>query len=158
MKKATRHETREFLLQALYARSVGGESFDALSFSDSYYDERYEGISETPYFQKMFAGIIEKESELLALITKFAPKFDVSIMPTVNILPIFIAAYEMLYFADEAIPEKVSIDEAIELAKKFSDDGAKALVNGVLNSVKNEKENIIRELDSFVSPPKRIFQ
>lgn len=79
-------------------------------------------------------------------------------MPTVNILPIFIAAYEMLYIKEDPIPEKVSIDEAIELAKKFSDDGAKMLVNGVLNSVKNEKEVIILELASFNAPPKRIFQ
>lgn len=79
-------------------------------------------------------------------------------MPTVNILPIFIAAYEMLYVTVDPIPEKVSIDEAIELAKKFSDEGAKMLVNGVLNSVKNEKEAILKELASFVPVPKRIFQ
>lgn len=61
MKKATRHETREFLLQALYARSVGGESFDVRTFASSYYDERFVGVPDTPYFMVMFPGIIEKE-------------------------------------------------------------------------------------------------
>ena len=49
-----------------------------------------------------------------------------------------LAVYEMLF--EEKIPSSVSINEAIELTKKFDDPKAKAFVNGVLNSVKNELE------------------
>jgi N utilization substance protein B len=49
-----------------------------------------------------------------------------------------LAVYEMLF--EEKIPNSVSINEAIELTKKFDDPKAKAFVNGVLNSVKNELE------------------
>jgi N utilization substance protein B len=49
-----------------------------------------------------------------------------------------LAVYEMLFCED--IPFSVSINEAIELTKKFDDPKAKAFVNGVLNSVKNELE------------------
>lgn len=157
MKKATRHETREFLLQALYARSLSGASFDVQAFAASYYDDRFQGVPDAPYFTQAFSGIIEKEGQLLAIVAKFAPKFDVSIMPTMNILPIFIAAYEMLYFSGDAIPEKVSIDEAIELAKKFCDDGAKGMVNGVLNALKDAKDATKTEVEASTSQIKHIF-
>ena len=49
-----------------------------------------------------------------------------------------LAVYEMLFCDD--IPASVSINEAVELTKKFDDPKAKAFVNGVLNSVKNALE------------------
>jgi N utilization substance protein B len=49
-----------------------------------------------------------------------------------------LAVYEMLFCED--IPHSVSINEAVELTKKFDDPKAKAFVNGVLNSVKNALE------------------
>ncbi len=107
-----------------------------------------------PYFQAMFSGIITKESELLTLIHKYAPKFDIATMPIGNLLPIMIAAYEMLYLDLDVIPEKVSINEAIELAKIFSDDTAKTMVNGVLNALKEEKTTIVEVLKVHMLAPR----
>lgn len=67
-------------------------------------------------------------------------------MPVGNLLPIMIAAYEMLYLSLDVIPEKVSINEAIELAKIFSDDTAKTMVNGVLNALKDDRAIIMETL------------
>lgn len=146
-KKASRRKTREYLLQALYSRSNLGSSFDQGAFLESFYDEAFQDSVDTPYFEAMFDGIVEKEGILLAVIEKFAPKFDIAIMPIGNLLPIMIAGYEMLYLTIDQIPEKVSIDEAIELSKTFSDAGARTMVNGVLNALKNEKETIRTELE-----------
>lgn len=140
MRKLSRREIREFLLQALYARSMDGTAFDLRLFTASYYDRPMDGVLSDPYFIEAYEGIIAKEGEILAITTKFAPKFDTSIMPLVNLLPIFIAVYEMLYLQVDQVPENVSINEAVELAKRFSDDGARELVNGVLASVKAQKE------------------
>jgi hypothetical protein len=49
-----------------------------------------------------------------------------------------LGTYEMLYCED--IPSSVSLNEAVELAKKFDDPKARAFINGVLNSIKNEIE------------------
>ena len=49
-----------------------------------------------------------------------------------------LGTYEMLYCKD--IPTNVSLNEAVELTKKFDDPKARAFVNGVLNSIKNEIE------------------
>lgn len=59
---------------------------------------------------------------MLYIVKKFAPKFDISSMPLINLIPVFIASYEMLYLECDKIPYKVSIDEALELTKTYSDD------------------------------------
>ncbi|MDD5197288.1 MAG: transcription antitermination protein NusB [Candidatus Gracilibacteria bacterium] len=142
MIKVSRRKTRSYLLQALYARSMGGINFDEPSFLLAFFDEATPSFLDSSYFQAMFTGVIEKEGELLTIIHRYAPKFDITSMPVGNLLPIMIASYEMLYLTIDTIPEKVSINEAIELAKIFSDDTARTMVNGVLNALKNEKTTI----------------
>ncbi len=143
MRKLTRRETREFLLQSLYARSVLGDTFSREDFAVSYYTMPVGQAYEDPYFIEMFDGIIRHEGALLAIFAHYAPKFDVAIMPLINLLPIVIATYEMLYLQSEQVPEKVSINEAIELAKRFSDDASRELVNGVLGKVRDDKSTIV---------------
>lgn len=109
-----------------------------------------------PYFQAMFAGVVEREGELLTIVHKYAPKFDIATMPVGNLLPIMIASYEMLYLTTDTIPEKVSINEAIELAKTFSDDMARTMVNGVLNALKDEKGTILETIKEDMLAP-RLF-
>jgi len=77
--------------------------------------------------------ILDKQDVLLAIIAKYAPKFDIDTMLKTNILSLMIAITEMLYLSEE-IPAKVSIDEAISLAKYYGDDMSKNIVNGVLHS------------------------
>lgn len=81
----------------------------------------------------MFTTIIEKQDEILEIIVSYAPKFDLDTMLKTNILALSIAISEMLYLTEE-IPAKVSINEAIELAKYYGDDTSKNIVNGILNS------------------------
>ncbi len=142
MRKLSRREIREFLLQSLYARSIFWREFDLEAFSESYYDRSMKDVLEDGYFREVYDGVIVREWEILAITHKFASKFDTSIMPLVNILPIFIALYEMLYLQADSIPTNVSINEAVELAKRFSDEGARELVNGVLASVKQEQSTL----------------
>jgi transcription antitermination protein NusB len=69
----------------------------------------------------MFEHIINNEKELISIIHMYAPKFDIEKMHISYILPLFIGLSEMIYLKEE-IPSKVSMNEAIELAKIFSDD------------------------------------
>lgn len=154
MIKVSRRKTRSYLLQALYARSMGGAGFEESVFLHTFFDEAACESMDVPYFQAMFTGIIEKEGELLTIIHKYAPKFDITSMPVGNLLPIMIASYEMLYLTIDTIPEKVSINEAIELAKTFSDDTARTMVNGVLNALKDEKSTILETIKKDALAPR----
>lgn len=51
-----------------------------------------------------------------------------------------ISLTELLYWTWEAIPESVSVNEAIELAKRFSDDQGKGFINGALSTFLKEQE------------------
>ncbi|MDR2411680.1 MAG: transcription antitermination protein NusB [Candidatus Peribacteria bacterium] len=64
----------------------------------------------------------------MKIIEKYSPKFDFEKMNIINILPIYISLAE-IFFLDEEIPIKVSVNEAIELAKFYSDDSSKKIVN-----------------------------
>jgi transcription antitermination protein NusB len=61
------------------------------------------------------------------------------------ILPIYIALAEM-FFLKEEIPAKVSINEAIEITKTYSDDSGKRIVNGILNKVLENYEELRKEI------------
>ena len=74
------------------------------------------------------------EKELLSLIRVLAPKFEIETLPRIHIIILMIALAEMLYFSLEKIPESVSINEAVELAKRFSDEQGKNLINGALST------------------------
>ncbi|MDR3150609.1 MAG: transcription antitermination protein NusB [Candidatus Peribacteria bacterium] len=70
---------------------------------------------------------------------KYSPKFDFSKMSVINILPIYISFAE-IFFLDEELAIKISINEAVELAKRYGDDSSKRLVNGILGQVVNNIE------------------
>jgi N utilization substance protein B len=96
------------------------------------------------YLDEMYAGIIEKEPEIVYSVSKYAKKFDVKRMKVEQLLPIFIGTYEIMYSRDE-IPAKVIVNEAVELAKLFTDDATRKLTNGVLNSILENHLDLVEE-------------
>lgn len=127
----SRKKTRKFLLQKLYARIYG--EFDQESFKESFFDGILDFNPDYDYLNEMYELFLQYEKEILSLIELYAPKFDIDTMLKTNILCMGIAMSEMLWLKEE-IPGKVSINEAIELAKYFWDDTSKKIVNWILNS------------------------
>ena len=89
------------------------------------------------------AEIEEKTRKILGLIPqidiiieKHSDKWSVSRMGKVELSILRLAVYELLY--DDAVPEKVAINEAVELAKKYGQDNAGKYVNGVLAGIAKE--------------------
>jgi transcription antitermination protein NusB len=128
MQHISRKKTRKYLLQKLYARIYG--EIPEQNFYEAFFDGILDFTSDTYYLNEMFHYIIEKQDEILHIITLYAPKFDLDTMLKTNILALTIAIAEMLYLEEE-IPAKVSINEAIELAKYYGDDTSKNIVNGI---------------------------
>lgn len=77
-----------------------------------------------------YKAIHEKLEEIDALINEKAKGWSTDRMGKVDLTIIRLAVYEMKF--DEAIPEGVAINEAVELAKKFGQDESAGFVNGVL--------------------------
>lgn len=131
MQHASRKKTRKFLLQKLYARIYG--EIPEQAFYHSFFEWILDFTPDQAYLDEMFQAILEHQNEILDIICTYAPKFDLETMLKTNILALIIAISEMLYLKEE-IPAKVSINEAIEIAKYYGDDTSKNIVNGILNS------------------------
>lgn len=141
--RASRTKTRRLLLQKLYSRIY--ILADEKLFDDAFFEWRFDFTPDADYLLEMSEIILEKQDELLWLIVLYAPKFDIDTMLKTNILALMIALSEMLYLKEE-IPAKVSMDEAINLAKYFWDDTSKNIVNGVLHS-------FYKNIDKHIADP-----
>lgn len=145
VRKTSRSKTRRFLFQYLYAIAHGETSRD--EFMRSFYKDTYLEKVDFVYFKEVCRWIIEKESLILAAISKYAPKFTPDKMQVEHLIPMFIAIFEMLYYSEE-LPYKISINEAIELSKIYCDDSNRKLVNWVLNNIAQNHKAVLEELDS----------
>ncbi len=93
-------------------------------------------IEEDAYIKTVYFGVFEHKAEIDALIGKYARGWKTARISRVSRSILRLSIFEMLYLTD--IPATVSINEAIELCKTFDEESARAFVNGILNSVKEE--------------------
>lgn len=90
------------------------------------------------YAQSLVAGTLDHLEEVNHLIREQADNWRLERMPAVDRNILRLAVYELLY--EEGIPKLVVVDEAIELAKKFSTDQSSRFVNGLLDGILKRKE------------------
>jgi N utilization substance protein B len=93
-------------------------------------------LEEDAYVRSAYFGVYEHVEELNELINKHAHGWKTTRISRVSRSILRLAVYEMLYCED--IPASVSLNEAIELAKKFEDEKARSFINGILNGIKTE--------------------
>jgi N utilization substance protein B len=88
------------------------------------------------FAEPLIRGAIEHRDKLDEQITKYAKNWDLHRIAAVDRNILRLAIYEMLYRED--IPPIVSINEAVDIAKKFSTEDSGKFVNGILDKVKGE--------------------
>ena len=114
-------------------------------------DSREEQISEVfeqeklsdndkEYIRDIADGVFKNGKYIDGIIEKNSKKWKIDRIPKVDLCILRLSIYEMRFRKD--IPSSVSINEAVELAKKYSDFEAGSFVNGVLGKVSDEFENI----------------
>ena len=79
---------------------------------------------------------MEKEDELISLANKYLNNWSINRLGIADAAILKVAIYELLY---TDTPAKVCIDEAIELAKDFSDEKVVGMINGVLDKIYHER-------------------
>jgi len=144
--KYSRSRTRKFLYQMLYAQTFW--PINKKEFIDVFYNRVFKNKLDKDYLYKMNELILDYEYFFINIIQKYAPKFKVEKMDLSYILPIYISICEIIIMEEE-IPIKVSINEAIEIAKIYWDDSSRKIVNWVLNNVLKDIEKITQEFKSF---------
>ncbi len=90
------------------------------------------------FFETLVNGVITTKSEIDSLIERFSKNWQINRMSCVDRNVMRIAVYELLYCED--IPPKVSINEAVDLGKKFGTEESGAFINGIMDSIRDAQD------------------
>ena len=91
------------------------------------------------FVKELVRGVLEHEEELIELSNRYLNQWNISRLGITDAAILKIAIYELLY---TDTPDKVCIDEAVELAKDYSDEKVVGMINGVLDKVYHQHSNI----------------
>lgn len=140
---AGRRRAREFAMQALYAVDIaavsGGAALSALwagRLDDTDAVDEPVSHEEMEFAQELVRGVLEDRDALDVRIEAASLNWRLARMPMVDRNILRLGAYEIVGRAD--IPASVSINEAIELAKRYGGAESRAFVNGILDRIAAE--------------------
>jgi len=131
-----RHRAREHVLKALYAYEQGEQSKEEIR--KSLIDDGSVENNVLEFARNLFDKVVTRLKDIDKIITRLATNWDLERLAVVDKNILRMAICEVEYMPD--IPIKVAINEAIELAKKYSTLESTAFVNGILDRVMKEKE------------------
>jgi len=153
-KTPKRRRIREIVMQALYAHEIAKDPPQHVI--DTILGELKERNADFDFAQSLFLKTITHQSDIDKRIKTRTEHWEFHRIALIDKLLLRMAVCELLYFAD--IPPKVSINEAIEIAKEFSTDGSGTFINGVLDAILSDmkKEGALKKsgrglVDSAIS-------
>lgn len=132
----TRRIARELVMQMLYEGTFHEEHE-----ADRILNEKLREINETDkgaskgllrFMEDMYYGVLEHEKDIDALITESATNWSISRLAKVDLCTLRMAVYELKY---TDVPQKVAVNEALEIAKVYSTDKSPKFINGVLGNI-----------------------
>lgn len=126
-----RTKARELAMQAACLLDVQGA--DGLDVLNRFFMENAEDDMVRKLADKWTRGLWEKHAECDAFVSAAAAKWEMSRLNQVDRCILRLGTYQLKYCDD--IPAKVVINEAIELAKKYSGESSPGFVNGVLDAI-----------------------
>jgi N utilization substance protein B len=126
-----RRKGRELALQALYQIEMTG---DASVAAVELFLSHFEGGAEAKDFaRRLVSGTISQRAEIDRLIQECTDHWKLMRLAKVDLVILRMATYELIFCPD--IPLNVSLDEAIEIGKRFGTDDSAMFINGVLGQV-----------------------
>ncbi|HBT88413.1 transcription antitermination factor NusB [Desulfobacter sp.] len=138
-----RRKSRELALQALFALDLNKldlNKIDNPSQMDDFLEQHGEDLSESTrlFFLTLVEGVLENRVKIDLLLDQWSKNWKTSRMPVVDRNIMRIAVFEMLNLPD--IPPSVSINEAVEIGKKFGTRDSGPFINGVLDRIRVQHE------------------
>lgn len=146
----TRRQSRECAMQLLYEMDIKKEFSSSVQSAFLANLERLKEYEENPaeypvanhpldmsYFNRAISAVILNLKEIDGLLESYADNWRIDRLSKVDLAVLRLSIAEICYLTD--IPDSVSINEAVELAKKFGSDESGKFVNGVLGRAVKEK-------------------
>ena len=126
-----RRKARELALQMLFEHDVAGTTPDDMFQRSEDLKKGSEGIRD--FTKRLVSGTLEHRESLDAIISRQADHWRLMRMPIVDRNILRMALFELLY--EPETPRPVVIDEALEIAKRFSTPRSSQFINGILDGV-----------------------
>ena len=144
----TRRQARELAMQALFY--IDMQDNVSLQMLESFCNNFSPPKKARPFFLKLVNGVLEARGEIDTLIERFSKNWEIHRMSCVDRNVMRIAVYELLYCGD--IPPKVSINEAVDVGKKFGTEESGAFINGIMDSIRDalDSEGLLKKITTQV--------
>lgn len=128
-----RRKSREIATKLLFEMMINKEEYTEII--ENFKENTEDNINDVDfdYVSRVLKGVSENTAEITEAFSKYLRKWTPQRLPKMSLAILQMAVYEILF--EEDIPEKVTVNEAIELAKIYGDDNAPAFINGVLNNL-----------------------
>lgn len=132
-----RSELREHVFKMLF--QIEFNDAEDMPEHMRYYFEGLDNAREKDmdYIRQKYEAVVSRIPEIDGILNETAIGWKTSRMNKVDLTILRLALYEMRW--DDAVPEGVAINEAVELAKKFGGDGSSSFVNGVLGKLASQE-------------------
>ena len=129
---------REIAMKMLYAASLGGEESMNEVLEQS---EQADTLSDSDktFLENLTFGVRERQEELDGVIAQYAQGWALNRLAKVDLTILRMAVYEIRYMPE--IPVGATVNEAVELAKRFGEDKSPGFINGILGSVARARSN-----------------
>ncbi len=132
---ASRHLSRSIAMQSLYEWDFSNKELDLNIIVEKNLEEFGPGLEDKNFVWELVTGVIEHLKEVDNIIKTAAPQWPIAQISIVDRNILRLGIYELLYEDKKAVPPKVAINEAIELAKSFGGENSGKFINGVLGTV-----------------------
>jgi len=139
----TRRQARELAMQALFYMDMQNDA--SLQMLESFCENFQPPKKVHPFFMALVNGVLENRREIDNLIERYSKNWKLNRMSGVDRNVMRIAVYELLCCED--IPPKVSINEAVDVGKKFGTEESGAFINGIMDSIRDAlvKEGMLKK-------------
>ncbi len=131
-----RTEAREFFMQLLFQMEVQNDYSQEIK--ERFVQEHVKDSNQMEYFNHIFEAAVSNLAVIDEKLEACSENWKVSRMAKVDLAILRLSAAEILYLKD--IPDSASINEAVELAKKFGGDESGKFINGILGKVVRSKD------------------
>ncbi len=128
-----RSELRDIIIKILYQVNIYKDSNVSYDL-DEVIKEQLE--IDNNFVRESIDGVFSHQDEIISLSNKYLKNWDYSRLSKVDQAILSLAIYELMW---SDVPSLVAINEAIELAKKYSDDPVVKMINGVLDKIYHEE-------------------
>lgn len=126
-----RREGRALVVKALYSIEISGNDSEVV-FGSIIKPKIGSGEKNFEFVRKLFTTVLDNRAQLDKIIQKHIKNWEIERLATLDRVILQMALCEFLYF--EQVPTKVTINEAIEIAKDYSTEKSGNFINGILDA------------------------